>query len=280
MKKTFTILSLGQRGVGKTVFLAGSWLEMGGKRSHTQPLWFDCHDDETLERLEKLVAYMRSTGQYPPATPSISQFAFSLKRGGRTLCHFRWQDVPGEICHRDHPSCRQLALASQGCCVFLDATALLTEPDYQERLAEIYDQVYSLAYLTGLNRMEYPFALVLTKCDLLGTGDLQNRLESAIAPLTDNLRRMGATWQMFRSSVAFTTGRGSGEIAATSAAPLLWLVSEISRTHRGGWFAELRSWLGGLVDRSATEAVEAGTLARLFPAPPQKNLPDRVRSRS
>lgn len=41
--KTFNLLSIGQRGVGKTVFLIGSYEELRANRLTEQPqkLWFD-----------------------------------------------------------------------------------------------------------------------------------------------------------------------------------------------------------------------------------------------
>ncbi len=42
--KTFNLLIIGQRGVGKTVFLAGSYTELhvDSQKEPPRQLWFDC----------------------------------------------------------------------------------------------------------------------------------------------------------------------------------------------------------------------------------------------
>lgn len=50
--KTFNLLSVGQRGVGKTVFLAGSYNELhpANTTKHPQQLWFDCQDSTEKDK--------------------------------------------------------------------------------------------------------------------------------------------------------------------------------------------------------------------------------------
>ena len=56
--KTFNLLSIGQRGVGKTVFLVGSYAELQANHltSHPQKLWFDCQTNQVQENLEKIMS--------------------------------------------------------------------------------------------------------------------------------------------------------------------------------------------------------------------------------
>jgi GTP-binding protein EngB required for normal cell division len=267
MARTFTLLSIGQRGVGKTVFLAGSYVQLYNSQDRTQPLWFECKDSASFANIEKLLEYMARTGQYPPATLAINQFHFNLKRrtvfGPRTLCHFRWQDVPGEICNYDNPIHKQLVWQSHGCCLFLDAPALLRQKEYVESTAEAWEQVQAYAYLTSMNRLSYPFAIILTKCDLLKPEQLQRPLDQALRPLTAELRRLRADWKVFRSSVILqrANGRPGISIEATGPEPLVWLVSEIARSQRVGWFGELRDWWSDLFATSSSLS-ETGTVAQ------------------
>ena len=50
--KKFNLLSIGHRGVGKTVFIAGSYAELHSDIQIGQPqqLWFDCQDTQEQEK--------------------------------------------------------------------------------------------------------------------------------------------------------------------------------------------------------------------------------------
>lgn len=272
MPKTFTLLSIGQRGVGKTVFLAGSYAQVYRRQQQkSQPVWFEAGDDTSRVSMGKLLEYIYQTGQYPPATLGISQFQFSLKRrtllGPQTLCNFRWQDVPGEICNYDNPLHKQRVWESHGCCLFIDAPALLSKKGYLAATAEAWEQVQAYAYLTSLNRLSYPFALLLTKCDQLAADQLQSPLDQALRPLTHELRRLRANWKVFRSSTVLRRDLGGADLQSTGPEPLLWLISEVSRTQQNGWFTELRDWCTGLIPSGGTGSSQTGTVARaLTPA--------------
>ena len=94
--KTFNLLSIGQRGVCKTVFIVGSYAELQANHltSHPQKLWFDCQNDQVQENVEKIISYIIQNNQYPPPTMKIVNFKFSLKQqslwGNKTLCNFSW----------------------------------------------------------------------------------------------------------------------------------------------------------------------------------------------
>ncbi len=129
--KTFNLLIIGQRGVGKTVFLAGSYTELHADSQKEPPrqLWFDCQDTQVQENIDKILNYVFQNRQYPPATTKITNFSFSLKRhslsGVQTLCYFKWLDIPGEICATHSLDFRRIVSSSHGCCVFIDAYALV-----------------------------------------------------------------------------------------------------------------------------------------------------------
>ena len=252
--KTFRLLSIGQRGVGKTVFLAGSYAELhsDSKTSRPHQLWFDCQDTQVQENIEKIIRYIVQTGQYPSLTIKVTNFAFSLKRhrlwGAQTLCHFHWWDVPGEICNIDNPDFKKIVFASHGCCMFIDAYALVHNNTYLQQLEDIIGQVMAIANLVHLNKLKYAFALILTKCDLLEPSLLSRQIESGLEPLTTRLDAVRANYQTFYSHIPIDNIKGVSTLKAKgAAAPLLWLVWELSKAHNPGSTNNLLELLGLLL---------------------------------
>jgi len=114
-----------------------------------QRLWFDCQDSQAQENIEDILNYIGETGEYPPPTMKVTNFNLSLKRhslwGNQTLCNFSWWDFPGESCNIDNPDFRKMVLNSHGCCVFIDAYALVHIPTYQQNLKDIIQAVMQIA---------------------------------------------------------------------------------------------------------------------------------------
>ena len=232
--ETFNLLSIGQRGVGKTVFLAGSYAELhaDGLKKPSQ-LWFDCQDSQVQASIDRLLNYIVQTGKYPPATMKITNFNFSLKRhklwGTQTLCHFRWLDIPGEICNIHNRDFRSMVANSHGCCVFIDAHALVYNNDYLHILEDVIKQVMVIASLIYLNDSKYPFAVILTKCDQLKPDLLSQQLDKILQPLTTRLDAVKANYKTFYSLIPIVRIEGSSNLRATgAAAPFLWLSWELS----------------------------------------------------
>lgn len=226
--KGFSLLSIGQPGVGKTVFLAGSYVEL---RSDSQPnnseaIWFDSCDRQTQANLENLLDSIARTRQYPPPTDKSAAFNFALKRApsaAQTLCHFRWQDVPGNRCKIGNPDFQTAILQSHGCCTFVSADALEREPAYLKQLNDIIEQVVAIAALAGQHRLIYPIAIILTQCDRLEDSQIRT-LPFKLKPLRDRLEAVKAQYKCFSSAIPISRGlEPSG-----SAAPLVWLLSEIT----------------------------------------------------
>lgn len=264
----FHLLSIGHRGVGKTVFLAGSYAQLDrtarGGSSHSA--WFECDDEHSRQDLDKILNYVARTGQYPPLTLKITDFRFALKQAGlfgtRTRCHFHWKDVPGEICRGDNPDFQPIVLGSHGCCVFLDAGALVGRQDYLAANDEILRQVGAIASLVHLNRLDYAFAVVLTKCDLLppGTGS-EKLLGERLAPICQGLDRAGANYRVFRSGISIGSAHGPAKLKAQgSAEAILWLVGEVSA--EPSWLERL-----GLLRWFAPGAIRPGQVQAGQPAP-------------
>jgi tetratricopeptide (TPR) repeat protein len=238
--KKFRILSLGHRGVGKTVFLASICAEIlrSEKRKESrQNLCFECQDIEFRENIEKLVDYTARTGQYPPPTFKIDDFRFSLKRktleGNDTLCRFSWFDVPGELCDINNLEFQTLLLSSHGCCVFVDCYALLHQEDYSETLEKVMSQVEAIISLVNQHKLNYPFSLICTKCDLIEQTPIQYiQLEEKLRPLIKRLDLAKAHYRQFYAAVPIVNLAREGAIPSKGiTAPLQWLISELNQIH-------------------------------------------------
>lgn len=251
---TFKLLSIGQRGVGKTVFLAGSYSELhstasSSRTAKSQKLWFDCRDRQVQISIDQILDYIAQTGHYPPATMRIASFDFSLKRrtilGSQTLCHFRWWDVPGEICTPDNADFQTIVSSSNGCCVFIDAHALVHNNDYLTALEELYAQVTTIATQVSLKNSNYAFALILTKCDLIASQLFtQQRIDEGLQPLIGHLDDLRVNYRTFCSVIPVVSlGRTSTLRATGAAAPLLWIVSALRKAHRRGFRSIVCHWL-------------------------------------
>jgi len=276
--KRFNLLSIGQRGVGKTVFLAGSYAELqtgtqgnacgrsddsrAQAQTITSPrtLRFDCQDAQERKSLDRILNYVAQTGQYPPPTMKATNFNFSLKRHSflseQTLCSFRWWEIPGEICRMSNQEFYNIVSSSHGCCVFIDASELVRNKAYLQGIEDIVETVMGLASLVYLNNFKYAFALVLTKCDRiesdlfnkqqieLAQGSrwsyLQRTLEEQLQPLTSYLDGMKINYQLFYSYIPIIRIKGTATLSAAGAAnALLWLVSELGKAHKSSWLNTL-----------------------------------------
>lgn len=271
--KTFNLLSIGQRGVGKTVFLAGSYAELRADPQLNRPrqLWLDCQDARARDKLEGLLSYIARTGQYPPLTVKITNFNFNLKRhtqwGNKTLCRFRWWDVPGESCNIHNPLFNQIVSTSHGCCVFIDAYELTYNGSYLQALKEIITQVSAIASLVSINHVKYAFAVILTKCDLVEpTAISGQQLQQRLQPLITRLEAVRANYQTFYSFIPIVqTGGGDATLKAKGAAsPLLWLVRELSQLHNPVWLHNPLNSVARLLPRSSQQQIAVGGLRNLL----------------
>ncbi len=240
-KKIYSLLSIGSRGVGKTVFLASSYADLhpNNQTNNPQQLWFDCQDSDTQKTLENVLSYVARTGQYPPATMKLTNFEFSLKQhtvwgSNQSLCHFRWWDTPGESCKLHNPAFQLMVLKSDGCCIFVDAHELVSRADAQG-IKEILQPVKAITELVYQNGLKHPFALILTKCDLLRSHPHDGLiLDERLRPLTDVLDVMKVNYKKFYSEIPIisTPNSQSFLLKSTQASlPVLWLLSEFRKTN-------------------------------------------------
>lgn len=261
--KTFNLLSIGQRGVGKTVFLAGSYAQLQANASamavktsltsggmhpsklrlgirqridRSSPFWFECQDEDVQANLARILLHIGRTGLYPPATIKITNFNFQLKQrtaqGIETVCNFRWSDIPGESCNLRNEEFQEIVITSHACCVFINAQALIHDPSYAPTLQDIFNQVIVLASLVQQHRLQYAIALVLTQCDLLEAGDA-TQLETKLQPLIRRLSDIKVNYRLFYSAIPIETIEGHFTLKAKGTAdPLLWLLTELNKRYR------------------------------------------------
>jgi tetratricopeptide (TPR) repeat protein len=247
----FNLLSIGQRGVGKTVFLAGSYVELQGSRTQDskRSLWLECQDSQGKENLEAVLDYIARTGEYPPPTMKITDFNFSLNahspQGDKKLCSFRWWDVPGESCNFRDPDFQKMVLNSHSCCVFINGYALVNNPEYIHRFEDSFKQVVAIASLVKEHGLDYGFALIFTQCDLLEPGPVsQLQIEEHLQPLLARLDAVNAKYQRFYSAIPITAHQQNFQLSATGgAAALVWLLGELNRSEP---FQERRTLESGL----------------------------------
>ncbi|MBF2020345.1 MAG: tetratricopeptide repeat protein [Hydrococcus sp. C42_A2020_068] len=236
----FNLLSIGHRGVGKTVFLAGSYTELLANRQKegSQFWWLECRDSQGKENIEGILEYVARTGQYPPPTMKITDFNFALKHRQRqeekTSCYFRWWDVPGESCNLQNPDFQKMVLSSHGCCVFFNGKALVHNPRYLETIEEPIKQIVAIASLVNQHGLDYPFALIFTQCDLLEPGPIsQLQIEANLQPLLARLDAVNAKYQRFYSAIPIVSNQGQYRLKAVGAsASIVWLLSELNKTHQ------------------------------------------------
>ncbi len=253
----YNLLSLGERGVGKTVFLVGSYAELNSV-SDIDPalspnlnptLWFECQYNPEKELLESILNYVAQTGHYPPPTLKITDFHFAFKQrqrwGIQTLCYFRWWDIPGEYCNFENPYYQTMVLNSHSCCVFINADRLVHDPTYSESLETITKQVISLARLIDRNALPYGFALIFTQCDRLSGGAMgQLQIEEKIQKLIGELESVSAKYQRFYSGVPIVEKEGVFKLQSNGvSSAFLWLVAELYKKQVFGGSKTLESSL-------------------------------------
>jgi tetratricopeptide (TPR) repeat protein len=260
MSTTFTLISLGSRGVGKTVFLASNCAEIlrsNEKKKDTEKLWFECEDSNFQEKIEKLVGYVVRTGQYPPPTFKIDDFIFSLKQKklgkNKTLCQFRWIDLPGEWCDNQAPEFQSVLLQSHGCCVFVDVHTLLHDEPYLVAVDAMMNQVEAISSVVNHNNLRYPLALICTKCDLIDLSAVgMLKLETKLVPIIRRLEAINAHYRRFYSPIPAPDQVNKGLLDFKDAnAPLLWLITELQKLHGSDRKLDLGNSLNQMMSNSA-----------------------------
>jgi tetratricopeptide (TPR) repeat protein len=245
----FNLLCIGQRGVGKTVFLAGSYLELQTQQqaSNSQSYWMECRDAQGKENLQSILDYVARMNAYPPPTMKVTDFRFDLKsypaskhgnrsdrKPAKTLCHFNWWDIPGECCNLRDGEFQKIILESHSCCVLIDGEALVKDPSYLETMEEITKQIIAIASLVSQQGIDYAFALIFTKCDLLEPSAIaQLQIEENLQPFLARLDAVNTKYHRFYSSIPIATFQNTTKLKATGASePIVWLLSELNKSRQ------------------------------------------------
>jgi hypothetical protein len=231
--KIYSLLSVGQRGAGKTVFLVGQYASL--RHQHAK-VWLECEDSEAQELMDNVLEYVAKTGEYPPATLKLTNFELSLKQRhlGKTqmLYQLRWWDTPGESCQVYNPAFLMMLFHSDGCCLFMDAQALVAAADDAEILDDLLRPAKSIAEILHSHQLQLPLAMILTKCDRLQShAPTQQQLAISLKPLSRFLNSLGITYKFFESEIPIARTEGGQFTFKTHqpGAPLFWLVAEIKK---------------------------------------------------
>lgn len=266
-KPFYSFLSIGPRGVGKTVFLTACYLECHRDSSQQRLLWFDCEDREVRRTIDNVLIYVAKTGEYPPATLKIANFDFCLKQrhqwGNQTLAHVRWWDVPGEVCQVTNPAFTNLLTRCDGCCLFLDASLLVQLASDRSRLNRLLQPFEALGEWLVHQELTLPLALVLTKCDQLSPHPLPwQRLQQGLHPLLTRFQTWQLPHQVFYSEIPIVEVEGLKTLQLSRVGtPIYWLFSQIHRLQHPN------------ADSSLHPEPESSTEGYYLPTPPPRWLP-------
>lgn len=258
----YNLLSLGERGVGKTVFLVGSYAELNSvsdidpdlELNLSPSLWFECQYNPEKELLESILNYVSQTGHYPPPTLKITDFHFAFKQrkrwGVKSLCYFRWWDIPGEYCNFENPYYQTMVVNSHSCCVFINADRLVHDASYAQSLETITKQVVSLARLIDRTAIPYAFALIFTQCDQLPPGAIgQLQVEEKIQGLVTALESVSAKYQRFYTGIPIVEREGVFKLQSNGvSSAFLWLVAELYKKKSFGFDKSLEASLQDKTD--------------------------------
>lgn len=264
---TFNLLSLGERGVGKTVFLVGSYAELNSTANTStvsdapdvplKSLWFESQYPPEKELLDSILNYIAQTGHYPPPTLKITDFHFAFKQrqrfGVKTLSYFRWWDIPGEYCNFENPYYQTMVLNSHSCCVFINADRLLRDPNYGQNIETLTKQIISLARLVDRGVLAYRFALIFTQCDRLVSGTMVPlQIEEKIQGLIRELDSVDAQYQRFYSGIPIVEQEGQFLLQSNGvSSAFLWLVAELYKKYSFQGSSTLEGSLKGNPDPTA-----------------------------
>jgi hypothetical protein len=230
--KIYTVLSIGQRGAGKTVFLAGCYQAFKNQYDNqkTANIAWKCEEKESEEDIEKVLSYVARTGQYPPATLKISNFDFSLERNSgnqpEKMATIRWWDIPGESCQIYNLAFVNMALQANGCLLFLEATSLLNEQQKPDKSLKIFQ---TLIEIINHNKPDFNLGVIITKCDLvMGDQKPWQDLQLKIQELAENLRDKQVNHRFFNSQVLIDSQQGTLQ-ANQALESMAWLFSQIDQ---------------------------------------------------
>jgi hypothetical protein len=230
--KIYTVLSIGQRGAGKTVFLVGCYQAFKNQSNprNQQEITWQCEQQESEENIEKILNYVAKTGKYPPATLKISNFDFTLEKNSsnqlKKIATIRWWDVPGESCQIYNLAFVNMTLKANGCLLFLEAPSLLNEQRKQNSSLNIFQTLIEIIHH---NKPNFNLAIIITKCDLvISDRKCWQSLQLKVQELKKRLQESQVNYRFFYSTVLIDSQQGTLE-ANQALESMSWLFSQIDQ---------------------------------------------------
>lgn len=130
--------------------------------------------------------------------------------------------------------------------MLIDAYALVHKHQYLQALEAIIKQVLAIASLTHLHDRYYPFVIILTKCDALDSGQLQ-QIQPIVRSLNARLDAVRANYQTFYSQIPLQRAFKTSNLRPIGAAiPLLQLVWDLSQPYHPSWRQDLHQLIVNL----------------------------------
>ncbi|MGK7933981.1 MAG: hypothetical protein AB4041_21480 [Microcystaceae cyanobacterium] len=251
-------LSIGARGVGKTVFFVSHYNQTLSS-SDDSSLRFETHEVETKEIIEKIGNYVKNNGKYPPATMKMTNFDFLVQQTTESqsspLCEVCWWDTPGESCQLYNPVFLTMMLSVDGSCLFLDGQQLVENAENPQKIQEQLQPIETFVELLHHNGFHYPIALILTKCDLLTEEKDWKILEQTLKGLRQNWNQLEINYRIFYSEIPIVKQDQHYTLQVKSKENgLTWLVEAAQRT----------------VKRKPEIAIADDRVSEVFPDQPQK----------
>ena len=193
--KTFNLLSIGQRGVGKTVFMIGSYEELQSNHltAQRQKLWFDCQNHQWND--------------IPGEICDIHNLEFR------------------NMVFNSHGCCVFIDAYAMR---HSDAYVQVLDDIFEQVMA-----LTSLVYLNGL-KYPLAIILTKSDL-LENNSTTQQIITNKLQPLTTHLNAVQANYQIFQSFIPLIHNNGGVRIEAKGAAvSLLWVVWELNKLHNPG----------------------------------------------
>jgi hypothetical protein len=180
--KSCEILVCGERGSGKTSFFLALYACFQRKEvnlnSELKTFTLEAKDRPTKDKLNKLLTYVQTTGQYPPGTDRLLEFKLVFKSSPQLLgliyqtTEISWWDTMGETHHINSPHFNQLLENSRGYAVFIDSVKLTNCRSIEER-DELLKPILIISEKIAFCKQNKPLAIIITKTDLTKTIEFQ-----------------------------------------------------------------------------------------------------------
>ena len=229
----YRFLSIGQRGVGKTVFLTACYLDCHRDQKQQRELWLEDSNIQVRKLLDNVLVYIAKNRVYPPATLKITPLDLVLQQrcqwGQEVLGWVQWWDIPGELCHLHQPEFADLLQQADGVCLFLEAAPIVQNADNLNALNQQFQPLLSILESLVYQQRPLPLAIILTKCDQLAAHPLVwQRLQKGLHFFDIKLATSSLPYKVFYSEIPIVEKDGIFQLQLKRVStPIFWLYSKI-----------------------------------------------------